>query len=793
MDRNQQICVLVLGMHRTGTSTIAGILNILGVDLGNRLLIASRDNPKGYFEHSDIVTLNKAFLNLHNLDDDGLLGELPTDWLYDDRTKDFKEKIKSLILRDFGDSEIFGLKDPRISILLPAYLEVFKELGIDLRVIIANRSIQDVINSLHKRGVVSLFDSVIAYKYYYRIIKAYAESLYHIHVHYDDLINDSKNLINKMTDFINHPKIKTYDQVEYEINRFIEPSLRHNKVSSDDFIFNLASAIKDLESENLDIKNTRSQDLVILSENSKLLEHKISLINDLSSQKDLILKENSDLVNELLEEKGSLTREVSILKDRTHDQYEHINYLDSLLQDRDAHILELNSKLSNIERSTVWKIVKGWDFALSLFFPKGSVIRNWYENVINYIQNLLNDIIPHYGVKFIKKTQGESLEYSEVFWNQFKERKPVTDILFVNHEESRTGAPRIVFDVAEHIKHDYEVSMVSLARGSMSAEFNDVFGPVIYPSELYAGLQKIDQAKKVLKMINPKLVYVNSIGSHPFAIAAKELNIPVIFHVHELEIAINMMFKSLSSREKFKDMADNFIAVSSPVYNVLVRNLNCPIEKVSLVHEFVDKEKIENKSELISQENVNKEMGREEGEILVFCLGTFIYRKGADIFMKASKSLKEKGLNCRFVWIGSKPFKEPFMADFGLYSPYFTLLQEKVNPFPYLKAADILVLPSREDPFPLVVLESMSLGKPSVLFKDGGGIYEAVKDSGIVVDDFNVREFTNSIERLVLDREERERLGEKAKIYQDEYDSKNVLPKIKNLIDNLIHKHESRE
>jgi glycosyltransferase involved in cell wall biosynthesis len=207
-----------------------------------------------------------------------------------------------------------------------------------------------------------------------------------------------------------------------------------------------------------------------------------------------------------------------------------------------------------------------------------------------------------------------------------------------------------------------------------------------------------------------------------------------------------------------------------------------------LIHEFVSKEKIAEKSELISREHINRELNLVENEILVFCLGTFIYRKGADIFMKVAKDLKERGLNCKFVWIGSKPFKEPFMADFGLYSPYFTLIQEKVNPFPYLKAADILVLPSREDPFPLVVLESMSLGKPTVLFKDGGGIYEAVKDSGIIIDNFDIKEFANSVEKLIIDREERERMGEKAVIYQEEYDSKTTLPKIYNLIDSILDK-----
>lgn len=768
MNNNQQTCVLVVGMHRTGTSTLAGILSILGVNLGHRLLLPSRDNPKGYFEHSDIMSANIEFLNSYRLDNDAILGELPTDWLYEQKTEAFKEKIKNILMRDFSDSELFGLKDPRISILLPAYLEVFKDLGINLRLIISNRNIQDVSNSLNKRSGVSFFDSVMAYKYYYRIIKAYSEGVYHIHVFYDDLFSDSKNVINKITDFINHPKLFSYEQKESEISRFVEPGLRHNKVSVDDFIFNLTSRIRDLEFENINIKNARSDDLNLL-------------------------KENASLINQLIVDKQNILRENSVLKDKTHDQYEHINYLDSLLKDRDGHVLELNAKITNIERSTIWKIVRGWDFLLSLLFPRGSVVRNGYENAITFVQNLLNDVIPHHGVKFLKKTQGESPNHSEVFWQQFKERREETDILFINHEETRTGAPRIVFDVAEYMQNKYKVSMVSLARGSMNAEFNEIFGPVIYPNELYGNLQKIEQAKKVIEKVDPKLVYVNSIGSHPFAIAAKELGIPVVFHVHELEIAINMMFKSQSSRESFKDMADIFIAVSSPVYNVLVSNLKCPAEKVVLVHEFISSQKVKDRSELISQENVNKEINREEDEILVFCLGTFIYRKGADIFMKVAKNLKDKGLNCRFVWIGSKPFKEPFMADFGLYSPYFTLIQEKINPFPYLKAADIFVLPSREDPFPLVALEAMALGKPTVLFKDGGGIYEAVKDSGIVVDDFNVNEFSDAVEKLILNSGERNQLSEKAILYQKEYDSEVALPKIQNLIENILNKNNEAE
>lgn len=787
MNSSQQICVLVIGMHRTGTSTIAGILSILGVDLGNRLLIPSRDNPKGYFEHSDIVNLNKAFLNTYNIDDDGLRGELPTDWIYSDRAKDFKERVKVVIKRDFSNSEIFGLKDPRISILLPIYVEIFKELGIELRLIISDRNIQDVVNSLHKRGVVSMLDSVIAYKYYYRIIKAYAESIYHIHIKYDDLINDSKNIISRVINFINHPKINSIEKVETEINRFIEPNLRHQNVSIYDFIYNLSHRISELEMENSNIKNVRSDDLMILNQRNKLLDEKSKVIDDLTESLQTLQADNSKSLKILIEEKHNVQEENSILKIRLHDNYEHIKYIDSVLRDRDEHISNLNTTLINIERSTVWKAVKFWDFCISLFFPKGSVIRNFYESVLRFVQNILNDFIPHHGIKILKKTQSNHIGKTEHFWKQFNERRPATDILFITHDESRTGAPRIVFDVADGVKNNYNVSFVSLCRGSMSSDFNESFGPVIYPDDLYSNLSPIEAAKKVIEHTKPKIVYANSIGSHNFAAAAKELGIPTIFHIHELDIAINMMFKG-SARDNFKNLADIFIAVSEPVYGVLVDKLKCPVEKVVLINAFIDKEKVMSNSQSISEQNVLRELDKHDDEILVFCLGMFIYRKGADIFMKLAKNLKDKGLKCKFVWVGSKPFKEPFMSDFGLYSDYFSLIQEKRNPFPYLKAADIFVLPSREDPFPLVVLEAMSLGKPTIVFNDAGGIGEAVKDSGVLVKDFDIKKFEEELESLILNEEKRKVMGNLAIKYQERYDKTIIMPMIEEVIKNIYEK-----
>ena len=61
--------VLVLGMHRSGTSALTRILNLLGVDLGSKLMPASPENEAGYWEHAEIVRIH-----------DELLGELGTSW-----------------------------------------------------------------------------------------------------------------------------------------------------------------------------------------------------------------------------------------------------------------------------------------------------------------------------------------------------------------------------------------------------------------------------------------------------------------------------------------------------------------------------------------------------------------------------------------------------------------------------------------------------------------------------------------------------------------------------------------
>lgn len=823
MNYGKKTCVLVLGMHRSGTSVLAGLLNILGVSLGDTLLAPGDDNPKGYFEHADFYRINVAFLESFGLDGDGRQGELPKDWLHDERTEVFKKTVREHITRHFSDTYIFGLKDPRISILLPVYLEVLQSLDVEIRAVIAERPVAEVSLSLEKRNQTPLHESIAAYAYYYRIIDAYVTNVPHVRVAYHDVLHHTQDVVNRIIKTV-HYALRPYGEVAEKVHTFIAPELRHHAISDIDFLNRLShewSVYKQqaahMQHEHATVRTARAEDMKWLQHTITSLEaryaelvraheqqhkqHEATYAQHIAEHATALQTAKNTIttleqtITTLRQEVAQVTEAFNQYKHTQHLEYlradAHRKHVEQLVVDRNQHIQELHTMLTNIERSFVWKCVKAWELFLKYVLPEGTPVRRWYYAGIRFNQHVINDLLPMYILRFLKKKTHPVVEKpKETFWDTFHRAHPATDILCINHEESRTGAPRIIFDIGTFLKQTYRVSMVSLKKGSMHQEFEHTFGPVIYPDEVFHLHTMYDKAVHILKEVQPKLVYVNSIGSYQFARAAKALGIPVIFHVHELDIAFQIVF-SKKERTAFHTFADTFIAVSEPVYTLLVDKMHCPKERVILLHEFVNRASIIEQSNALTPEIVDKELARESKEIVVLAVGMFIYRKGADMFMKMAKSVIEKGLPVKFVWVGSRPFKEPFMADFNTYAPYFTLLQEKINPFPYVRNADIVILPSREDPFPLAILEAMALGKPTIVFKDAGGIKEAVKDAGVIVSPMEQHAFETALIDLVHNHGKRESLGTKAQQYQEAYDSSILLQQFQKIVADTINAYTS--
>ena len=143
--------VVVLGMHRSGTSLVAGCLQRLGVDFGPRLMPPNADNPRGYFEHNDVVNLHDRLLLALNRSWDET-APFASDWFLDEeRLAPYRAQLLGLLHRDFPAAPLWGLKDPRMCLLLPWWETVWPETASRPLFILVRRRPSEVAASLARR------------------------------------------------------------------------------------------------------------------------------------------------------------------------------------------------------------------------------------------------------------------------------------------------------------------------------------------------------------------------------------------------------------------------------------------------------------------------------------------------------------------------------------------------------------------------------------------------------------------------------------------------------------------
>ncbi|MDO5425085.1 MAG: glycosyltransferase, partial [Eubacteriales bacterium] len=115
--------------------------------------------------------------------------------------------------------------------------------------------------------------------------------------------------------------------------------------------------------------------------------------------------------------------------------------------------------------------------------------------------------------------------------------------------------------------------------------------------------------------------------------------------------------------------------------------------------------------ELIRQYSKEK-IGIHEKKI-VLAVGQYIYRKGFDILLKASEMLDS---DIGIYIIGGEPTKEylQIIENYGLHNVHFAGFMNKKELSDYYKAADLFVLPTREDVWGLVINEALAYGLPII-------------------------------------------------------------------------------
>ena len=146
--------LLVAGMHRSGTSALTRVLDLHGVSLGSELLSAAADNQAGFWENRRVVDFHERLL--------GVLGsswddprELRPDWLDVAVSGGHLDELVELLDSEFGDADIWAVKDPRLCRVLPLWRMALDRMGVAPKVVFSLRDPGEVVGSLKQRNGLS--------------------------------------------------------------------------------------------------------------------------------------------------------------------------------------------------------------------------------------------------------------------------------------------------------------------------------------------------------------------------------------------------------------------------------------------------------------------------------------------------------------------------------------------------------------------------------------------------------------------------------------------------------------
>lgn len=335
-------------------------------------------------------------------------------------------------------------------------------------------------------------------------------------------------------------------------------------------------------------------------------------------------------------------------------------------------------------------------------------------------------------------------------------------VLLVTHDVSRSGAPRVAVLVARSlVDQGHEVRVVARARGPLLSEFAALAPTFVEPwpkvrnklwswrpSRLLGYLADTVIAFLVLLRWRPDLVYLNTTAAGIYLRPARRLRRQVLLHVHESG-PVAARFLS-AARAPGLDGVE-LVACSPSVRADLAALTHRTAAAITLLPSVPDGPVVRRLSaappDLVSYDGA---------DLIVGCCGTVEHRKGADLWAAIAAEVERAvpGRALRFVWLGELATA---VDQAGV-----EFLGPTSNPYPHLRRFDVAALPSRDDPFPLVVLEAMLLGTPVVAF-GVGGVADQVGDAGTVVPAGDVAAFAQAVARLLTDDELRTRLGTAAR------------------------------
>ena len=318
---------------------------------------------------------------------------------------------------------------------------------------------------------------------------------------------------------------------------------------------------------------------------------------------------------------------------------------------------------------------------------------------------------------------------------------------------------------------DRKIGIVLLAIndwGTLKSEFEENF-PVYYNNQNTEKKSFFGKKSNAIEAIHAEhhidLVYLNTIASVDLLpqLASKFAK-PIVSHIHELQYSI-AQYGSPKALDLLFQFSNKIIACSKAVCDNLAEFQES--DKLEVIHSFVENEKILTISRESNKAEIKQKYDLDNSKIWICTCGNADWRKAPDIFLQIAGSVAQKSTDFGFVWIGIKNEGEQF-AQLKYDEKKLELtgqirwIEPTSDAVEIINSCEAFLVSSREDPFPLVVLEAALCNKPILGFRNTGGADEFIDPNcGFKANYLSVSEMSEII--LNLKNEDLKSLGEKAR------------------------------
>lgn len=322
-----------------------------------------------------------------------------------------------------------------------------------------------------------------------------------------------------------------------------------------------------------------------------------------------------------------------------------------------------------------------------------------------------------------------------------------TRILYVNHTGQLSGAERVLIDTLRTLDRSrYEPVVTCPAQGGLASEVLALDVEWLQlakvrarfswrPDRIFKALPSLFETvfalRRHIRAIVPDLIHANSVRAGLVAsLAAVGTRTPVIWHVHDTlpQHPVSTLLRG------FVLLARNTSAIA--VSHATARSFRgqVPItQKIQVIHSAVDLSRFP--SGRPGRQAFRERLGLNEEDFLICAVGQICARKGLLELVEAFRRIHAEAPRAHLAIVGKVVFSHEKSYVQNLYEAVKTAGLEQHVHFTgelrdvasVLQGADLAVLNSRDEPFGLVIVESMASGTP-VLATRVGGIPEIIAD-----------------------------------------------------------------